>query len=60
MKARTGTNYRAPYEPTPHIIRLGSVDGRGGDYRILVRSSFARYLADWLLDAVVEYAPGEP
>jgi hypothetical protein len=31
LKARTGTNYRAPYAPTPHIIRLGSVDGRGGD-----------------------------
>jgi hypothetical protein len=31
LKARTGTNYRAPYEPTPHIIRLGSVHGRGGD-----------------------------
>ena len=27
----------------------------GTDYRILVRSSFARYLADWLLDAVAEY-----
>ena len=25
------------------------------DYRILVRSSFARYLADWLLDAAEEY-----
>ena len=33
---------------------------RSGDYRSLVRSSFARYLADWLLDAVAEYAPGEP
>jgi sarcosine oxidase, subunit gamma len=31
--------------------------GSGGDYRILVRSSFARYLARWLLDAAVEYAP---
>ena len=27
----------------------------GDDYRILVRSSFARYLADWLLDAAQEY-----
>jgi sarcosine oxidase subunit gamma len=26
-----------------------------GAWRILVRSSFARYLADWLLDAAVEY-----
>ena len=41
-------------------VILLAVDGRGGDYRILVRSSFARYLADWLLDAVAEYAPGEP
>jgi hypothetical protein len=31
LKARTGTNYRAPYEPSPHIVRLGSVGGRGGD-----------------------------
>jgi hypothetical protein len=31
LKARTGTNYRAPYEPIPHIVRLGSVGGRGGD-----------------------------
>jgi hypothetical protein len=29
-----------------------AVDGRGGDYRILLRFSFARYLVDWLLDAV--------
>jgi sarcosine oxidase subunit gamma len=32
-----------------------TVDGGGADYRILVRSSFARYLADWLLDAAEEY-----
>jgi sarcosine oxidase, subunit gamma len=36
---------------------LVAVDGSGADYRILVRSSFARYLADWLLDAAEEYAP---
>jgi sarcosine oxidase, subunit gamma len=41
-------------------VILLAVDGRGGDYRILVCPSFARYLADWLLDAVAEYAPGEP
>lgn len=29
-------------------------------YRILVRASFARYLADWLLDASVEYREGVP
>jgi sarcosine oxidase subunit gamma len=28
----------------------------GTDYRILVRSSFARYLAEWLVDAAGEYA----
>jgi sarcosine oxidase, subunit gamma len=33
------------------------VDANGDDYRILVRSSFARYLADWLLDAAEEYTP---
>lgn len=28
----------------------------GSDYRILVRSSFARYLAEWLVEAAGEYA----
>jgi sarcosine oxidase, subunit gamma len=28
----------------------------GTDYRIIVRSSFARYLADWLIDAAEEFA----
>ena len=32
-------------------VILLTVDGGGADYRILVRSSFARYLAGWLLDA---------
>jgi sarcosine oxidase, subunit gamma len=41
-------------------VILLAVDGSGGDYRILVRSAFARYLADWLLDAAQEYAPGAP
>jgi sarcosine oxidase, subunit gamma len=36
------------------VVLLG-VDGGGNDYRILVRSSFARYLANWLLDAAEEY-----
>jgi sarcosine oxidase, subunit gamma len=38
-------------------VILLSVDGGGADYRILVRSSFARYLADWLLDSIEEYIP---
>jgi sarcosine oxidase subunit gamma len=37
-------------------IVLLAVDDSGADYRILVRSSFARYLADWLLDAAQEYS----
>ena len=41
-------------------VILLAVNGTGADYRILVRSSFARYLADWLLDAAGEYAPDEP
>ena len=41
-------------------VILLAVDGRGSDYRIRVRCSFAWYLADWLLDAVAQYAPGEP
>jgi sarcosine oxidase subunit gamma len=39
------------------VVILLAVDGGGADYRILVRSSFARYLADWLLDAAEEYTP---
>jgi hypothetical protein len=31
LKASVGTNYRTPYEPNPHIVRIGSVGGRGGD-----------------------------
>ena len=27
-------------------------------YRLLVRASFARYLADWLLDAMIEHGEG--
>jgi sarcosine oxidase subunit gamma len=36
-------------------VILLAVDANGDDYRILVRSTFARYLADWLLDAAGEY-----
>jgi sarcosine oxidase, subunit gamma len=28
----------------------------GTEYEILVRTSYARYLADWLLDAAAEFA----
>jgi sarcosine oxidase subunit gamma len=38
-------------------VILLAVNGGGADYRILIRSSFARYLADWLLDATGEYTP---
>ncbi len=31
LKASVGTSYKAPYSPNPHIVRLGSVGGRGGD-----------------------------
>ena len=40
-------------------VILLAVSGTGEDYRILVRASFARYLADWLLDAAGEYTPQE-
>lgn len=40
-------------------VILLAVNGTGEDYRILVRASFARYLADWLLDAAGEYTPQE-
>jgi sarcosine oxidase subunit gamma len=36
-------------------VILLAADGSGTEYRILIRSSFARYLADWLLDAAEEY-----
>lgn len=35
----------------------GSADAGVPAYRILVRASFARYLAAWLLDAMAEYTP---
>jgi sarcosine oxidase, subunit gamma len=40
-------------------VILLAVNGTGEDYRILVRATFARYLADWLLDAAGEYTPQE-
>jgi sarcosine oxidase, subunit gamma len=36
-------------------VVLVALDDAGSDYRILVRSSFARYLADWLIDAAEEF-----
>jgi sarcosine oxidase subunit gamma len=36
-------------------VVLIPVDDSGTDYRILVRSSFARHLAEWLVDAAQEY-----
>jgi sarcosine oxidase subunit gamma len=33
----------------------GGVNGGATHYQVLVRSSFARYLATWLLDAATEY-----
>ena len=37
-------------------VILIPLDDDGADYRILVRSSFARYLAEWLVDAAAEFA----
>lgn len=36
-------------------VVLIPLDDKGTDYRIIVRSSFAGYLADWLIDAVEEF-----
>ena len=36
-------------------VVLIALDDAGCDHRILVRSSFARYLADWLIDAAEEF-----
>ncbi|GAA3633518.1 hypothetical protein GCM10022223_59820 [Kineosporia mesophila] len=36
-------------------VVLLALDSAGEDYRIFVRSSFAGYLADWIVDASAEY-----
>jgi sarcosine oxidase subunit gamma len=36
-------------------VVLLALSDRGDDYGVLVRSSFAGYLADWLLDAALEF-----
>ena len=36
-------------------VVLLALSGTGDDYAVLVRSSFAGYLADWLLDAALEF-----
>src|SRR3712207_3567137 len=38
------------------VVLLSLSDG-GDDHVVLVRSSFAGYLADWLLDAALEFTP---
>jgi sarcosine oxidase, subunit gamma len=38
-------------------VVLLALDDTGTEFEILVRSSFARYLADWLLDAAAEFTP---
>lgn len=39
-------------------VTIIALDDTGSDYRLLVRSSFARYLAEWLFDASAEFRPG--
>jgi sarcosine oxidase subunit gamma len=42
-------------------VVLLALSDAGDDYAVLVRSSFAGYLADWLLDAALEFTdPGSP
>ena len=38
-------------------VVLLALSDAGDDYLLLVRSSFAGYLADWLLDAALEFTP---
>ena len=38
-------------------VVLSAGDDAGGSFQILVRSSFAHYLAGWLLDAATEFTP---
>lgn len=37
-------------------VVLLALDGTGTYYQVVVRSSFARYLATWLIDAAVEFS----
>jgi sarcosine oxidase subunit gamma len=37
-------------------VVLIPLDDKGTDYRVLARSSFAGYLAEWLTDATAEFA----
>lgn len=41
-------------------VILLAMNETGTDFRILVRSSFARYVAEWLLDAAGEFTVGLP
>jgi sarcosine oxidase, subunit gamma len=40
-------------------VVLIALDDTGSSYHLLVRASFAQYLASWLLDAAVEYGTTE-
>jgi sarcosine oxidase subunit gamma len=40
------------------LHQTGAGPGRAATYRVLVRASYADYLARWLLDATVEYVVG--
>jgi sarcosine oxidase, subunit gamma len=40
-------------------VVLLALSGSGDDYAVLVRSSFAGYLADWLADAALEFTSGQ-
>ncbi len=42
------------------LLALSDADSGDGDFLVLVRSSFAGYLADWLLDAAQEFSAAEP
>ena len=39
-------------------VILMALDDRGTDFRLFVRTSFAGYLADWLIDAAREFRTG--
>ena len=41
-------------------VVLLALSGTGDDFLLLVRSSFAGYLAEWLLDAALEYTASSP
>ena len=55
--APTGTSVHTPLAQAGVILLV--VDAEAGEFWLIVRSSFAEYVALWLLQGAREYMPGE-